>query len=201
MNRRAMSKLNALVAAIALSLTLAGCGSQAPVERPPLEGARIGGPFTLADKHGNMVRWSDFAGKYRVVYFGYTFCPDACPLDIGVLMKGFDLFARDHPAEAARVQPMFISIDPARDTPQVVGQFAAAFSPRLLGLTGTPEQVDAAAKAFAAPYSRGGETAGGYLMDHVRIAYLMGPRGEPIATLPIDQKPEDVASELAKWVR
>ena len=200
MNRCAMTKLLRI---IAFALALSGCGTQnsAPAERPPLEGAAIGGPFTLQDKAGKAVRWQDFAGKYRIVYFGYTFCPDACPLDVQKMMQGFARFEKQSPDLAAQVQPIFISIDPARDTPAVVGEFAAAFSPQLLGLSGTPQQVAAAAKGFAAYYAKGKETAGGYLMDHSRVAYLMGRKGEPIAMLPVDKDPDAVAAELAKWVR
>ncbi|MGN6357597.1 MAG: SCO family protein [Novosphingobium sp.] len=188
---------------LALSLTLAACGSgSAPVEKPPLEGAAIGGPFTLVDKAGKEVRWSDFAGKYRIVYFGYTFCPDACPMDVSTTMRGFNLFAKDHPALAAQVQPIFVSIDPARDTPARVGEFAAAFSPKLLGLTGSPEQVAQAAKAFAVPYTKGSETSGGYLMDHGRVTFLMDRDGKPLAMLPTEkQDAKAVAAELAKWVK
>ena len=200
MNRRAMMKHCSLAAVLLASLAVSACNGSGPAERPPLEGAAIGGPFTLIDRNGKTVRWEDFAGKYRVVYFGYTFCPDACPLDLQVLMQGFHRFAKDKPELANKVKPMFISIDPTRDTPKAVGEFTDAFSPRLLGLTGTPAQVDQAAKAFAAPYARGKDTAGGYLMDHPRIAYLMGPNGEPLAMLPVDKQPAAVAAELAKWV-
>jgi protein SCO1/2 len=118
-----------------------------------------------------------------------------------VLMKGFRQFEKEHPELAAKVQPLFVTIDPARDGPKQVGEFAAAFHPRLIGLTGSAAQVDAAAKAFVAYYQKGEETAGGYLMDHSRQAYLMDPKGKPIAILPIDQSPEKVAEELAKWVK
>ncbi len=207
MNRRAMMKpfscLARFFAPIALAATLGACGGPGgqPAEKPPLEGATIGGPFTLVNKDGQTVRWDDFNGKYRIVYFGYTFCPDACPTDVAVAMQGFAKFSTAHADLAAQVQPIFISIDPARDTPKVVGEFAAAFSPRLLGLTGTPQQVDQAAKAFAAYYAKGKDSAGGYLMDHSRIAYLMGRKGEPIAMLPVDKGPDAVAADLAKWVR
>jgi protein SCO1/2 len=202
MNRRAMMIRNTLFATIAptLFLALSACGSNAPPAERPLAGAKIGGEFTLADKAGKTVRWADFAGKYRIVYFGYTFCPDACPMDVSQLMQGFARFAKAEPARAAQVQPIFITIDPARDTPARVGEFAAAFSPRLLGLTGTPAEVDQAAKAFAAYYAKGKETGGGYLMDHSRIAYLMDPEGKPIEMLPVDKGPDAVAAELAKWV-
>ena len=203
MNRRAMTKplarlLPALLAMI-VPLALTACEQREP---PPLAGAAIGGPFTLVDKAGKTVRWADFAGKWRIVYFGYTWCPDACPTDVGVMMRGFDRFAKDHPDLAGEVQPLFITVDPARDTPARVGEFAAAFSPRLLGLTGTPAQVDQAAKAFAAYYARGkSQPGGGYLMDHSRVAYLMDRDGKPVAMLPVDRDDKAVAAELAKWVR
>lgn len=203
MNSRAMIKpfRPPLIALLAGALLLSGCKSAPSSADPPLAGAAIGGPFTLVDKDGKTVQWSDFKGFYRIVYFGYTFCPDACPTDVAVAMRGLDAFAKTHPKEAGRIRPIFISIDPARDTPKVVGEFAAAFSPRLIGLTGTPAQVDQAAKAFAAYYARGKETSGGYLMDHSRIAYLMGPDGQPISMLPVDKGPQAVAEDLATWVK
>jgi len=187
--------------ATALALTLAACGgAPQPAERPPLEGAAIGGPFTLSDQTGKAVRWSDFAGRYRIVYFGYTFCPDVCPLDVQAMMQGYNQFAKGHAELAQDVQPIFITIDPARDTPPRVGEFAAAFSPRLVALTGTDQQVAQAAKAFAVYYAKAKETPGGYLMDHTRIAYLMDRQGKPLAMLPVDKGPKAVAAELAKWV-
>jgi protein SCO1/2 len=186
MNRRAMTIRTAICLALALVLSACGSGG-APKEKPPLEGAAIGGPFTLKDKAGKDVRWSDFAGKYRIVYFGYTFCPDACPLDMSVTIRGFNQFAKEHPDLAAQVQPIFITIDPARDTPARVGEFAAAFSPKLIGLTGTTEEIAAAAKAFAVPYGKGKETEGGYLMDHGRTTYLMDRDGKAVRVQAISE--------------
>lgn len=196
--RRSIAVLSTLCLPLAL---LAGCGSQAPAAEAPLAGAAIGGPFELVDKTGKTVRWSDFDGKYRIVYFGYTYCPDACPFDMQRLVKGYNAFKQAEPELAAQVQPIFISVDPDRDTPAIVGEFTAAFSKDLLGLTGTPEQVDKAAKAFVAPYAKV-ETGDSYLMDHPRIAYLMGRKGEPIALLPVEKEggEEEVAAELEKWV-
>ena len=190
-----------LAFAFPVVLLSAACGTNTPAEDPPLAGAAIGGPFELVDKTGKTVRWSDFDGKYRIVYFGYTYCPDVCPLDVQHLMQGFARFEEAEPRLAAEVQPIFVSIDPVRDTPAKAGEFAAAFSEDLIGLTGTAEQVDAAAKAFGVYYAKG-EDAGGnsYLMDHSRSAYLMGRQGEPIALLPADKGPEAVAAELERWV-
>ena len=196
MNQRAMLKLR--TAFLALSLALAACSSQKPAEQPPLAGATIGGAFTLVDGQGRMVRWSDFDGRYRIVYFGYTFCPDVCPLDVQRMMQGHALFTKAHPGLARQVQPIFISIDPERDTPTKVAEFAAVFSKDLIGLTGTPAQVAQAARAFSVYYAKG-ETAG--LMDHSRAAYLMGRKGEPIALLPVDESAQAVAAELARWTR
>lgn len=202
MNRHAMTKLFLRLASPALiALALAGCGGGASrSEDPPLAGTSIGGAFTLVDKDGREVHWADFAGKYRIVYFGYTFCPDACPLDVGVTMQGFARFEKAHADLARAVQPIFITVDPARDTPQRVGEFAAAFSPRLLGLTGSQAQVDVAIKAFRVYAARGKDTPGGYLMDHSRVAYLMDRNGKPIDMLPVDKGPEAVAASLEKWV-
>ncbi|OYW46824.1 MAG: SCO family protein [Sphingomonadales bacterium 32-68-7] len=205
MNGAAMpAPVRCLAAGFALAL-LAACGSSVspPAGDPPLAGAAIGGPFELVDSTGKTVRWSDFDGKYRIVYFGYTYCPDVCPYDVQRMMAGFAQFKRAHPDRAAQVQPLFVSIDPERDTPAVVGEFSSAFSDDLLGLTGTPAQVDQAAKAFKAFYAKGQDAGNGsYLMDHSRAAYLMGRNGEPIALLPVEtaDKGEAVAAELAKWV-
>jgi protein SCO1/2 len=181
-------------------LLLTGCGRGAERTDPPLAGSQLGGDFTLVDKTGKTVRYADFAGKWRVLYFGYTFCPDACPLDMQHLMQGYHAFARAHPDRAARTVPMFISIDPERDTPKAVGQFAAAFGPEVIGLTGTPAQVAGAAKAFAVFYQkRPGATPGSYLMDHSRAAYLMDSDGKPVALLPVDENGKAVEAELEKW--
>lgn len=201
---RALALAMALVASPFLSSCSAqsGTAQQAPLQDAPLYGADIGGPFELTDKHGATVRWSDFEGKWRIVYFGYAYCPDVCPTDVQRLMQGYRIYAKQQPELAANIQPIFITIDPERDTPKVVGEFAAAFSDKLLGLTGTPEQVKQAADGFRVFYSRGKTTdGGGYLMDHSAIAYLFDAQGKPVATLPTDLGPEAVAAELAKWVR
>jgi protein SCO1 len=188
--------------AIALSLALAACGSAGtPAADPPLAGAAIGGDFALTNSKGQTVRWGDFAGKYRVVYFGYTFCPDVCPTDMSRVAQGLKALKAKDPAKAAKIVPIFITIDPERDTQAVVGEFAAAFSPDIIGLTGTPEQIAAAAKAFKVFYEKGeAQPGGGYLVDHSNVVYLFGPEGAPMATLPTDQGGDAVAAELSRWV-
>ncbi len=191
---------------------LAGCNgaADAPPATPPLEGARIGGPFTLTDQDGKTVRDSDFAGQYRLVYFGYSFCPDICPVDLQKLMRGLAQFEKADPVRGAKVAPMFVTIDPARDTPAALKPFVARYHPRLLGLTGAPEQIAAVAKAYVVTYHKvDGSAPDRYLMAHSQLAFLMDPAGKPLALLPLDDPsteadegaPAAVAADLAKWVK
>lgn len=207
------STLRAVVGAsvAAALLSLAACGPAALPEEPPLKGARIGGPFTLTGGNGQPVSDSDFAGQYRIVYFGYSFCPDVCPVDLNWLMLGLKQFERQNPEAAARIQPIFITVDPARDTPAVIGSYVTKFHPRLIGLTGSEPQIRAAADAFVVQYSRQeGSAPDAYLMSHTNNAYLLGPDGAPLALLPVDNiatdginegTPDMVSAELARWVR
>lgn len=206
MNRDAMPR-RLLVLALAVSLAACQGQTSAPPTGPStdgvdLRGAAIGGAFELVDKTGKTVRWSDFQGKYRIVYFGYAYCPDVCPTDVQRFSQGYRLFARANPALAKQVQPIFITVDPERDTAEKVGEFAAAFSPELVGLTGTPAQVEAAKSAFKV-FSTRGETqpGGGYLVNHTNLTYLFDPAGKPLGTLPTDKGPEAVAAELARWIK
>ncbi len=200
--------MNHFVMSMHLILRLAACLAIAPLAacsntptEAPLAGAKIGGDFELVNSKGETVRWADFNGKYRMIYFGYAYCPDICPFDMQRMMAGYNKFAEAEPELAAQVQPIFVTIDPERDTPAVIGEFTSAFSDKLMGLTGTPEQVATAAKAFAVYYKKGEvNSEGGYLMDHSKAAFLMGRQGEPIAMIPVDLGGEQVAAELEKWV-
>jgi len=186
--------------ALLAALLLGACSS--PSASPPLEGASMGGPFTLTDQNGRRVSDRDFAGKYRLIYFGYTFCPDVCPVDMQVIGAGLRRFEAEDGARAARVQPIFISVDPARDTPAVLRQFVAAFHPRMIGLTGSEAEIAQVAREYRIYYARGEASAGaGYMVNHTRMAVLYGPEGQPIAMIPYDQGPEGVATELGRWVR
>jgi protein SCO1/2 len=186
--------------ALLIALILGACSSSSAP--PPLEGASMGGPFTLTDQNGRRVSDRDFAGKYRIVYFGYTFCPDVCPVDMQVIGAGLRRFEAEDSARAARVQPIFISVDPARDTPAVLRQFVAAFHPRMIGLTGSESEIAQVAHEYRIFYERGeAGPGGGYMVNHTRMAVLYGPDGRPIAMIPHDQGPEAVAAELGRWVR
>ena len=182
-------------------LALAACGPAAAPQRAPLEGARIGGPFALVDQDGRTVTDRSFAGRYRLMYFGYTFCPDVCPQDMANVGAGLKRLEKSDPEIAAKVVPVFVTGDPARDTPAVLKQFVANFHPRMVGLTGSPQAIAAAEKAFAV-YAKKGEPAsgGGYMMDHTRQVYLMNPDGKPVALIPAEQGPQAVADEIKRWV-
>ena len=194
-------RIRLIAACLPLSLLVAACNSGSTAGEPPLAGAAIGGPFELVDAEGKTVRWSDFDGQYRMVYFGYAYCPDVCPYDVQRMMQGYAQFKEAEPQLAAQIQPIFITVDPERDTPEVVGEFTAAFSDDLVGLTGSAEQVDEAAKAFAVYYQKGAkQPGGGYMMDHSRSAFLMGRDGEPMALLPVEKSADEVAAELERWV-
>lgn len=186
---------------LAAAMLLAACGrNAAPAEQPPLAGAAIGGPFALIDQDGHRVTQSDMAGKYRIMYFGYTFCPDVCPTDLQAIGAALRLLDKSDPALARRVVPIFVSVDPARDTPPVLKQFVAAFHPRMIGLTGSPDEIARVAKEYAV-YSAKGDASpgGGYLVNHSRQAYLMDPEGRPLALLPQEQGPQAVADEIKHW--
>ena len=201
MNESAPLRL-AAVLALLLAVMVGGCRAADPGE-PPLKGATMGGPFTLTDQNGRRVSDRDFAGKYRLIYFGYTFCPDVCPTDLQKIGDGLRRFERSDPSRAARVQPIFITVDPARDTPEVLRAYVANFHPRLIGLTGSDAQIEAVTHEFHVsrqlpePAQRGQN----YLVNHSALAVLYGPQGEPIALMPSDQGGEAIARELDRWVR
>jgi len=202
MNESARLRLPVLIPLL-IALLLGGC--QRDAGPPPLEGATMGGPFTLTDQNGRRVSDTDFGNKYRIVYFGFTFCPDVCPTDLATIGAGLRQFESRDAARAARVQPLFISVDPARDTPSVLRAYVANFHPRMVGLTGSDEEIARVARAYGVYFQRGRSDPAhperGYPVDHSRIVVLYGPDGKPIVILPHDRGPGEVADTLDRWVR
>ncbi len=200
MNSRLLAPARAALAALGLGLWLWACTAAPPAG--PLAGAAIGGPFALVDQHGKPFTDRDLRGKYALIYFGYTFCPDVCPLDVQKLSAGLKAFEAAQPALGAKVVPVFVTVDPERDTPAALAQFAANFHPRLVALTGTPAQVAAATKAYRVYARRAGPPgAKDYLVDHVAMTYLMGPDAKPIAFFAHDATAAQIAADLTKYVR
>jgi protein SCO1/2 len=156
----------------------------------------IGGPFTLEDGNGKPVTDRDFRGQYTLVYFGYTFCPDVCPTTLNAVADAMDKLG---PA-AKNLRPLFITVDPRRDTPAVVKQYAAAFGPSITGLTGTPAQIAQVAKEYRVYYAehKTGPGPDDYSMDHSSILYLMDPEGRFIAPVRADQTGDEIAANLKK---
>jgi protein SCO1/2 len=168
-----------------------------------ISGSDLGGAFALIDQDGKPMTDKDFKGKYRLMYFGYTFCPDVCPTDVAVIAKGLKGYEAAQPGRAARVQPIFITVDPERDDPKALKAFVSAFHPRLIGLTGPPAAIDAARKAYGI-YARKVVTSDpdNYLVDHFAVTYLFGPDGAPLAFLPHEgMTPQDVTAMLETYVR
>ena len=186
---------------LAGALVLAACGS-GPVAPPPLEGARIGGPFRLVNQDGRPFTERDLAGRYPLVYFGYTYCPDICPAGMGAIAAGLKQVEASDPALAAKVVPVFITVDPVRDTPAALKSFVSAFHPRAIGLTGTPAEIARVAQAYGVAHSREQPSpGGGSLVNHTDAAYLMGPDGKPIALAGQREGPGAVATTIRQWVK
>jgi protein SCO1/2 len=193
-------KIHALALLAAVALT--ACSGDATPASPPLEGAAIGGDFELVDENGNTVREADFEGQNRVVYFGYAFCPDVCPVDMQKLGQAMRVLEESDPELAERITPIFVSVDPARDTPEVLTQFTDSFHPRMVGLSGSREALDAAAERYGVYYQLGEDDgSGNYLVDHSNNAILFGPEGEPLAILPLQDSPDAIAETLVRWAR
>lgn len=172
-----------------------------PPPPAPLAGSGIGGPFALVDQDGRAVTDRDFAGRWRLMYFGYSFCPDICPTDLQRMGQALRLFETMAPDRAARIAPIFITIDPERDTPAILKPYVAAFHPRLVGLTGNAAAITAATKAFrVVAEKRATPGAATYLMDHSALTYLMAPDGAPVAFATSDQSAEALAALLDRYV-
>ena len=171
------------------------CGDMAAA--PLGQGLAIDGHFALTDQNGQPRTDRDFQGKLVLLYFGYTYCPDVCPTTLLSLAEALDALG---PA-ADKVQPIFISIDPERDTPAALAGYVSLFSPRLIGLTGSADQVAAAARSFGVYYRKvTPEGMSDYLMDHSAIVYLIGPDGKGITHFAHDTSAAAIAARLAQVV-
>lgn len=160
--------------------------------------ALIGGPFTLVNQKGERVSDTDFRGKHMLVVFGYTYCPDICPAELQLMATAMDKLG----VKADQVAPIFITIDPKRDTIEQIGPYVANFSPRIVGLTGTEEEIRAAASAYRVFYSKaeGDNSPDAYLMDHSTFLYLMDPNGEYVTHFPYGVTPEKLAESISKAI-
>lgn len=157
----------------------------------------LGGAFQLMDHSGQAVTQEDFAGQFMLIYFGYTYCPDFCPSELQNMAVALDRLDR----QAARVTPVFISIDPERDTVAALAEYVPHFHDRMIGLTGTAEQVAEAADRYRVYYAKA-ETAEAteYLMDHTTFVYLTGPDGKVLSVFRYGTPPEDMAAIIRLYL-
>ncbi|HEY0281697.1 MAG TPA: SCO family protein, partial [Rhizomicrobium sp.] len=158
--------------------------------------ASVGGPFTLTDQNGEMRRAEDFRGRFMLVYFGYSYCPDVCPTTLAVMADALDRLG----SKAERIVPIFITVDPGRDSPRVLKSYLKAFGPRFVGLTGEAKAVAAAARAYRVYYKERPLQGGGYAMDHSGHIYLMGADGKFIAHYDETLGPDGLAAALKKAI-
>lgn len=160
--------------------------------------ALVGGPFTLVDQTGKTVTDTDFRGRHMLVFFGFTHCPDICPAELQVLAATLEALG----PEASKVVPIFISVDPERDTPEVMADYVKNFGDKFVGLTGSPEQVAAAAKAYRVSYAKFKEkdSATDYSVDHSALVYLMGPNGDYLTHFPYGTSAEKMAETLRRYL-
>lgn len=189
-----MQTRRSLVALALAGLVLAACdATPRPVQTTSTGAADIGGPFTLVDQDGRPATEAMLKGKWSVIYFGYTYCPDVCPTSLQALAAALN--AMGHKGEA--VQTILISVDPERDTPKQLKSYVKSevFPKNLVGLTGTPEQVAAAAKAYKFYYKKSADGPD-YLVDHLSIMYLMNPEGKLDRPLTAGQSPDEIAAQI-----
>jgi protein SCO1/2 len=160
--------------------------------------ALIGGPFALVDQNGKQVTDQDFRGRDMLVFFGFTHCPDICPAELQVMAQALDQLGD----KAKKVVPIFISVDPERDTPEAMKAYVESFGPNFVGLTGSAEAVAAAAKAYRVSYSKIENKAspGDYSVDHSALAYLMGPDGKYLTHFAYGMTPKEMAEKLERFL-
>lgn len=185
-----------LVLALALAL-LAGCGQPTPqveYRGTDITGADFGRRFELTDHNGVRRSLADFRGKLVVLFFGYTHCPDVCPTTLADMAQALRMLP---PEQAGRVQVLFVTVDPERDTPEMLKAYVPYFHPDFLGLYGTPEEVARAAREFKITYRKHWEPgATDYLVDHTAGSYVLDGEGRLRLFLPFAHSPEDIAHDL-----
>jgi protein SCO1/2 len=158
--------------------------------------ALVGGPFSLVGADGKPVTDRDFRGRYMLIFFGFTHCPDICPAELQVIAQALEQLGD----KAKNVVPIFITLDPERDTPEAMGNYVKSFGPNFVGLTGSPEAIAAAAKAYRVSYAKveDKESAADYGVDHSALVYLMDPKGRYVTHFSYGLSAEQMAEKLGK---
>jgi protein SCO1/2 len=162
---------------------------------PVVQPSAVGGPFRLVDQNGAVVTEEALKGKPSLVFFGFTHCPDVCPTTLFDVSQVYKALGRD----ADKVGAFFVSVDPERDTPDILKEYLSSFDPHLRGLTGEPQAVAAMEKVYRVYSKKVPLDAGGYTMDHTALVYLMDKNGRFVAPFNLKRKPEDAAAELKRY--
>ncbi len=160
--------------------------------------SKIGGPFTLTDHTGNRRALSDFSGRFTLLYFGFTSCPDICPTDLYSMSKAIEELG----ADGEKVNLVFVTLDPERDTPEKLSQYISLFHPRLVALTGTPAEIRHAASLYKVYFqkTRLGEGEDNYTVDHSAFVYLLNPEGRYLGFYPPNTSPDRIAQIVRQWL-
>jgi protein SCO1 len=162
---------------------------------PTGETVTLGGPFALTDQNGMLRTEKDYRGKFMLVFFGYTYCPDVCPTTLAVMTAALEKMG----ARADKIAPVFITVDPKRDTPDKLKSYLASFGPRIIGLTGSPKDIAAVAKEYRVYYKEHpAENGDDYTVDHSGVVYLMDPNGAFTANYSLETSPDAMAADLLK---
>ncbi|MGB3246867.1 MAG: SCO family protein [Sulfitobacter sp.] len=202
-----MNRIFAIVAAVVAAVFLAVVGwlsfgntagddQFAQCRSSTVAGGDLGGPFELINGKGQTVTDKDVITEPTLIYFGYTYCPDVCPLDVDRNAQAVEILEE----RGKIVTPVFISIDPERDTPKVVGEFAEVMHPRMIGLTGSPAQVKAASQAYRTYYKAHDPVDGEYLVDHSTFSYLVMPEVGFVEFFRREMTPDDMAATIGCFV-
>ncbi|MCB1720154.1 MAG: SCO family protein [Alphaproteobacteria bacterium] len=165
----------------------------------PVAGLSFGGPFSLIDHTGAQVSEKTYEGKYKLIYFGFTYCPAICPTELQKMSRVLSALEKNHPEALENVQPLFISVDPERDTLDVMREYIGLFHPQLVGLTGTTAQIDLIKKRYRVFASKvEDETNQDYTVDHSSFTYLMGPNDELIGMYRMKDTADQIYQDLIK---
>jgi cytochrome oxidase Cu insertion factor (SCO1/SenC/PrrC family) len=196
-NRQALIPYLLLVAALAGGILWRESENVPGLGRVVTTGqADVGGPFQLTDQHGKRVSDKDFRGRYMLIYFGYSFCPDVCPTTLAVMAQALEKLGD----RSRRVTPIFITIDPERDTPKVLDDYMKAFGPNFVGLTGSAAGIKDAEKKYRVYAAKKPLEGGNYGMDHSSVLYLMGPDGKMVSFYDEAVSPDDLAKDLKQKI-
>jgi cytochrome oxidase Cu insertion factor (SCO1/SenC/PrrC family) len=200
-----MNRLPTILLVLALGMAIlaggmlwyAGGRTASPADTSTQSGmAQIGGPFRLIDQNGIAKTDGDLRGKFVLLYFGYSFCPDVCPATLSVMADALPRLG----AKAKRIVPVFVTVDPERDTPAVLKKYLSSFGPEFVGLTGSADQIAKIAHEYRVYYQKAPLKGGGYSVDHSSVIYLLGPDGKFVTFFEETLTPDDLAKKLTLYL-